>query len=114
MVQVEPPRREQIVAVVVVQLEDLPDQREAVRVDARRREPDDAVAGGDVCAVDEAIALDQADAGPGEVELVVAVDPGSSAVSPPTRAQPAERQHLGGAVDQLRHLLEVDAVFAAK
>ena len=38
VVEVQPRRREQVVAVVVLQLEHLPDEREAVRVDAGRRE----------------------------------------------------------------------------
>ena len=110
VVQVEPRRREQIVAVVVVELQDLPDQREAVRVDARRCEPDDAVAGGDVRAVDEAIALDEADAGPGEVELVVAIDPGELGSLAADQGATGRAANLGGAVDKLRNLLEVDAV----
>src|SRR5829696_381949 len=43
VVEVEPRRREQVVALVVLELEHTPHEREAVRVDARRREADDRV-----------------------------------------------------------------------
>src|SRR5581483_2913507 len=73
--EVEPRRRQQIGAVVVLVLEDPPDEREAVRVDACRGKADHDVASLDGRAVDELPRLDDADARPGEVELTVAVDP---------------------------------------
>ena len=74
-VQVEPGRREQVVAFVVLLLEHAPREREAVRVHAGRGEPDHRVAALDPRAVDHLLARDDTDARAGEIELVVAVDP---------------------------------------
>ena len=79
------------------------DEREAVGVEPGRRQADDRVAGPRRGAVDQLVALDDADAEAGEVERRSAPSgPGCSAVSPPTSAQPASRQPVGDAADELR------------
>src|SRR6266511_3129720 len=76
VLEVEARGCEQVLAAIVVLLEDAPDEREPVRVHTRRREADDRLAGFDARAVDELLALDHADARSREVELVLAIDPG--------------------------------------
>ena len=72
-------------------------------------EADDRVAGPRRGAVDQLVALDDADAAarrgrtsPGSIR------PGCSAVSPPTRAQPASRQPAATPADELGDLLRVE------
>src|SRR3954471_4070894 len=72
-VEVEPRRREQVGAVVVLLLEHASDEGEAVRVDPRRRKAENDVARGDPGAVDKRLALHDPDTGRGEVELLLAV-----------------------------------------
>ena len=106
VVEVEPRRREQVGAVVVLGLEHAPDEREAVRVDSRRREADHDVAGLDRRAVERLV--DDADAGSGEVELSVAVDAGQLGRLAADERDAGGAADLGGALDELRHLLELD------
>src|SRR5215203_6695694 len=58
VVEVEARRREQVVAVVILVLEHAPDECEAVRVDAGRRDADDGVAFADAAAVNYGLAVD--------------------------------------------------------
>ena len=105
VLEVEPRRREQVVAVVVLVCEHAPNEREAVCVHARRRKAEHEVAGSPVRTVDDAFAIDDTDARPREVELVIAVDPGQ------LRRLTAEQHAAGGpadlghALDELGHLL---------
>ncbi len=110
VVEVEPCRRQQVGPVVVLQLEHAPREGEAVRVNAGRGKPDDDIALVHGRTVDQAVALDDADACRCEVELIVAVDVRE------LRRLAADERHacraadLGGAFDELRDLLEVDPV----
>src|SRR6266496_473121 len=75
LVDVEAVRRKQEIGVEVIVAEELANQREPVRVDATGGEADHDVAGGAAGAVDHVGAVDDADAGAREVELVLLVDP---------------------------------------
>ena len=86
VVEVKPRGRQEIVACVVLEFEDPADEREAVRVDPVGWEADDDVALRNLGAVDEAVAVDEADAGAGEVELAVSVDPGQLVIGRIVRA----------------------------
>ena len=108
VVEVEPRRREQVVAVVVVLLEDAPDEREAVRVHAGRREADDDVAGLDRRAVEQRVAIDDADARAGEVELVLAVDARQLGRLAADERAAGRAADLRRAFDELGDLLELD------
>ena len=110
VVEVEPRGREQVVAVVVLRLEDAPDEREAVRVDSGRREADDRVSRLDPRAVDETLSLHDPDARAREVELLVAVDPGQLGGLAADERDPGRAADLGRALDELRDLLELDPV----
>ena len=108
VVEVEAGRREQVVAGVVLLLEHAPHEREAVRVHARRGQPEHDVALLDPRAVDQAVTVDEPDARAREVELVLAVDAGELgrlAAQEQASRLPAD---LGGAFDELGHLLGVD------
>src|SRR6476620_11078423 len=72
-IEVEPGRREQVGPVVVLLLEDSADEGEAVRVDAGGGEAEDDVARLHPGTVDQRVAVDDPDAGRGEVELVLPV-----------------------------------------
>src|SRR5919108_6635944 len=76
VVEVEARGREQVVAFVVLLLEDSPDEGESVRVHAGGGKPDDSVARLDARAVHDSLALDEPHARAREVELLVAVDAG--------------------------------------
>jgi hypothetical protein len=79
-------------------------------VQPRRREPEHDVARLAARAVDQAVALDDPDAGAGEVELLLAVDAGQlGGLAADQRAArlPAD---LGRALDQLGHLRQVELV----
>ena len=110
LVEVEPGRREQVVAGVVLLLEHPADEREAVRMDAGGGEADHDVAFTDRRAVDETLAVDEPDAGPGEVELVVAVDPGQLGGLAAEQCDAGGAADLGGTFDQLRDLVQRDPV----
>ena len=69
-------RCEQQVGVEVVVPDERAHEREAVRVQAAGRKADDDVAGPAARPVDDAVALDDADACASEVELLVAVHAG--------------------------------------
>jgi hypothetical protein len=67
-------RRGRVITCVVLVLEDSAHEREPVRVDARRRKPDDGVTDFDPRSVDHPVPFDDPDAGAGEVEFVLLVD----------------------------------------
>ena len=108
LVEVEPGRGEQVGPVVVLGLEHPPHEREPVRVHAGRREADHGVAGHDVAPVDELVAIDDADAGAGEVELAVAVDPGELRRLAADERDAGRAADLGGSLDELGDLVELD------
>src|SRR5581483_2434632 len=97
------------VAVVVVFLEQPPHEREAVRVEAGGAKPDDAVAGPDARAVDELVAIDDADAGTCEVELAVAVDARELGRLAADERAARLAADLRRALDEFGHLLELDS-----
>ena len=110
VVEVEARRREQVLSVVVLELEDPADEREPVRMHACGREPDDRVADFDPRAVDQPLALDDPDTRAGEVELVVPVDPGKLCGLAADERDSGVAADLRRALDELGHLLEVDPV----
>ncbi len=77
---------------------------------SRGRQPDDCVSDLDARAVDQALALDDPDAGAGEVELVVLVDPGKLCGLPADECDSRLAANLRRPLDELCHLLEVDPV----
>ncbi len=79
-------------------------------MDARRREADHQVAGDAARAVDQAFALDDADARPGEVELVLAVDARQLGRLAADQRAAGLAADLGRALDELGDLLELDPV----
>ena len=79
-------------------------------MDPGRGEADHDVAGLDPRAVDDTVTIDDADGGAAEVDLVLAVDAGQLrrlAAEDRTARRAAD---VGGALDQLRDLLDVDRV----
>ena len=72
--------------------------------------PDHGVALLDLRAVDQAGARDEADAGPGEVELLLAVDPRKLRRLSADERDTRGATDLRGALDQIGDRLEVDAV----
>ncbi len=72
--------------------------------------PDDDVACPDARAVDQVAAVDEADAGAGEVQLLVLVDPRQLRSLAAEDRAPGGAAHLGRALDELGDLVEVDAV----
>ena len=108
VVEVEPVRREQQVGVEVVVADELAHEREAVRVEAGRGEADDDVAGLAARAVDQVVAVDDADAGAGEVELVLAVDARELRRLAADQRAAGVAADLGCALDELGDLLELD------
>ncbi len=100
-VEVEARRSEQVGAVVVLVLEHLADEREAVRVHAGRREADHDVAARHGGAVDDVVLRDHPDTGAGEVELAVPVD------ARQLRGLAADERHAGRATDLGRALDEL-------
>ena len=79
-------------------------------MDARGRQTDDDVSLPHPRAVDQAVALDDADARAGEVELLVAVDPGQLRGLAADERDACLAAHLRCALHQLGDLLELDAV----
>ena len=69
---------------------------------------DDVVARFDRRAVDHAVALDDPDAGRGEVELALAVDARQLGRLAADQRDAGRAADLGGALDEVGHLLEVD------
>ena len=110
VVEVEAGRREQVLSVVVLELEDPTDEREPVRMHACGRQADDRVADFDARAVDQPLALDDPDTRAGEVELVVLVDPGKLCRLPADERDAGVAADLRRALDELCDLLEVDPV----
>ena len=108
VVEVEPGRRKQVGSVVVLLGQHAADEREAVRVHAGRREPDHGVAGLYARAVDQVGAVDDADAGGGEVELALAVDARELRRLAADQRTAGRAADLGGALDELGDLLELE------
>src|SRR3954452_5244924 len=106
--QIEPCRCQQVVAVVVLLLEDAADEREPVRVNARGREADHGISGFDARAVDQVAALDDADAGAREVEPSVAIDPGQLGRLAADERDTRFAAHGGSSLDELGDVLETD------
>ena len=86
----------------------LPDEREAVRVDSGRREADHDIACFDRRAGQRLV--DQADARSREVELAFRVDAGQLGRLAADERDARLAANRCRALDQLRHLLEVDRV----
>src|SRR4051812_29346023 len=74
VLQIQAMRLEQELGVDLVVAEQLAHEREAVRVQPTRWHPDDDVARLAARAVDDAVAIDDADASAGKVELIRSVD----------------------------------------
>ena len=110
VVEVEPRGGEQVRAVVVLVPEDAADEREAVRVDARGRQPDDDVTRRDRRAVDHAVALDDAHARAREVELALPVDARQLGRLPADQRDAGSATDLGGALHELHDLVGIDLV----
>jgi hypothetical protein len=108
VLEVEAGRSEQVGAVVVLELEHPPDEREPVGVDARGREADDRVPRDHGGAVDQPVALDDADAGRGEVELALVVDARQLGRLAADKRDPCRAADLRRSLDQLRDLLQVE------
>ena len=109
-VEVKSCRGEKIVARVVLVLENLAHEREPVRVDARRRKPDDGVTDLDSRSVDQPIPLYEPDAGTCEVELVFSVDPRQLGGLAADQRAAGLATDLCGPLDELDHRFEIDAV----
>ncbi len=110
VVQVAARRGEQVVAVVVIVLEDAADEREPVRMQTRGGQADDDVSGPNPRAVDEPVTFDDPDARAREVQLLVAVDPRELRRLAPDEGDACLAADLGCALDQLGDLLQLDAV----
>ena len=111
LLEVEAGRREQEVGVEVRVADQRADEREPVRVDPRRAEADDHVALLAVLRpVDEILALDDADAGAGEVELLVAVDPGQLGGLAADERAAGGAADFRGTLDELGDELRLDLV----
>ena len=108
IVEVQTSRREQVGPVVVLFLEHPPHEREAVRVHAGRREADHDVAGLNARTIDQLRALDDTDARRRKVELFVAVHVGHLGRLAADERDVRFAADLGGALDQLGDLLEVE------
>jgi hypothetical protein len=108
--QVAPCRREQVLASVVLFFEHASYEAEPVRMDAGRPEADDDVALLHAGAVDDALAVHDANARTGEVDLLVPVDPRKLSRLAADERDARGSTHLRGSLHELRDLLEVDAV----
>ena len=75
---------------------------------ARRGQPDDVVPSGDGRAVDQPVALDDPDAGGGEVELALVIHPRLGRLAADQR-DARFAADLGGALDEVGDLFEVEA-----
>jgi glyoxylase I family protein len=108
LVDVELVRCEQQVGVEVVVADERAHERVPVRVQPARREPDDRVTGRATRAVDHAVAVDDADAGAGEVELAVAVDARQLCRLAADEHASCRATDLRRALDELGDLLQLD------
>jgi hypothetical protein len=106
LVDVQLVRREQQVGVDVAPADQLPDEREAVRVQAERGETEHDVPGLDPRAVDYAVTRNQPDARACEVELLLAVDARHLRRLAAEERTPGGAARLSRALDELGHLLE--------
>ena len=84
-------------------------EREAVRVQTAGRKADHDVSRLAARPVDHTLALDEADARAGEVELRLLVDPGQFRSLSADQQTPSLAAHLGGALDELDDLRLIDA-----
>ena len=110
VVEVEPVRREQQVGVEVVVADERAHEREAVGVEARGGEAEHDVAGLAALAVDQALAVDDPDAGAREVELLLAVDARQLGRLAADQRAAGLAADLRRALDQLGDLLELELV----
>ena len=79
-------------------------------MDARRKKADHRVAGLDAGAIDHLVAVDDPDARGGEVKLFLAVDARQLGRLAANERDARSAADLGGALDELGDLLEVDPV----
>ena len=86
------------------------DERKAVRVDPGRGESDDGVTLLDPCSVDQSVTIHDTDGRPAKVELLVTVDPGQLRRLPSENRAAGGSTDVGGALDELGDLLDVDRV----
>ena len=110
LVEVEAGRRQKQVGIERAVADDPPDEREAVRMDPRRGEADHRVPGLDPRPVHHAVAVDDTDRRAAEVELVLAIDAGKLRRLTAEDRAAGGATDVGGALDQLRDLLDVDRV----
>ena len=110
VVQVEPVRREQQVGVEVVLADERAHEREAVGVEAGGGEAEHDVARLAALPVDQALAVDDPDAGAREVELVLAVDARQLGRLAADQRAAGLAADVGRALDQLGDLLELELV----
>jgi hypothetical protein len=101
-------RGQQILPLVVLVLEHPPDEREAVRVHSGRGEADHGVSRFHPRAVDDAVTIDDPDAGSGEVELLLLVDARELGGLAPDESDAGLAADVGRALDELDDLLELD------
>jgi hypothetical protein len=107
---VEHCRRQQIRTVIGLVLEHTPDEGEAVRVRARGLPADHDVAGLHFRAVHRGLAINDAYARSGEVQLLFAIDAGQLGSLAPEQRAASFATDFGGSLDQLRDLVEIDRV----
>src|SRR5262249_57592779 len=98
---------EQVGAVVVLLLEHPANEREPVRVHTSGRETDDRVSFLHAGAVDQIVALDEPDAGAGEVQLSLAIDAGQLGGLTPDQGAARLPADAGGPLDELGDLVEI-------
>src|SRR5207302_11227298 len=106
--EVEPGRRQQVGAVVVLLGQHPADERKAVRVDAGGEEADHCVSGDDARAVDQLGPLDDPDARGREVELALAVDARQLGRLAADQRAARGAAYLGGALHELGDLVEIE------
>ena len=103
-------RSQQELRVDLAVAEQLADQGETVRVKSARRQAEHGVAGLATRAVDEVLALDDADTRAREVELLRLVDAGQLGRLAPDQRAMGLTAHLRCTLDELGDLLLVDSV----
>src|SRR5207253_11225853 len=108
LLRVERGRSQQIGPLVRLLVEDPADERETVRVNAGGRPADHDVARPDSRSVDQLRSFDDSDAGAGEVELALTVDPRQLGGLPADERAPGLTAHLGRALDELGDVVELN------